>query len=151
MLWSKLIREQNQFNSTDEITQFVSEFEACTWARERWTHEAHLTVGLWYLVRHEEREATARIRAGIKRYNQACGIAQTETSGYHETITLFYVRVISRYLARAPQDATLAELVRGLLATCGDRQLPFVYYSRERLFSSSARTSWVEPDLCALD
>jgi hypothetical protein len=134
-----------------EIAWLVNEFEACTLARERWTHEAHLTVGLWYLMRHEEREATRLIRAGIKRYNQACGIAETPTSGYHETITLFYVRVIRRYLARAPKEAGVDELVRGLLATCGDRQLPLKYYSRERLFSWTARTSWVEPDLCALD
>ena|ERR1041384_2502572 len=135
----------------NDIAQLVCEFEACTLARERWTHEAHLVVGLWYLVRHEAGAATALIRAGIKRYNQACGIVQTETSGYHETITLFYVRVISCYLARAPKGATIDELVRGLLATCGDRQLPLKYYSRERLFSAAARTSWVEPDLCALD
>lgn len=139
-------------NSIDEAARLVSEFEACTLARERWTHEAHLTVGLWYLLRHETGAATtALIRARIKRYNQACGIAETPTSGYHETITLFYVRVISRYLARAPKDAPLDELVRGLLATYGDRQLPLKYYSRERLFSAAARASWIEPDLCALD
>src|ERR1041384_547432 len=104
-------------NLTDGVARLVCEFEACTLARERWTHEAHLTVGLWYLMQHEEAEATRLIRAGIKRYNQACGIAQTETSGYHETITLFYVRVIRRYLARAPKKMGVDELVRGLLAT----------------------------------
>src|ERR1043165_6165753 len=101
-------------NSTNEVARLVGEFEACTLARERWTHEAHLVVGLWYLVRHEAGEATALIRAGIKRYNQACGIAETQTSGYHETITLFYVRVITCYLASVPKDAGLSELVRGL-------------------------------------
>jgi hypothetical protein len=61
------------------------------------------------------------------------------------------VRVIKRYLAGAPLGASLAELVTGMIAACGDRQLPFVYYSRERLLSWTARTSWVEPDLRALD
>jgi hypothetical protein len=137
--------------SADSVARLVSEFEACTLARERWTHEAHLTVALWYLARHDEVEATALIRAGIQRYNQACGVAQTKDGGYHETITLFYVRVISRYVTSAPAGASLAELAGGLMAACGDRALPFAYYSREHLLSWKARTSWVEPDLKPLD
>ncbi|MFL6207293.1 MAG: hypothetical protein ACJ74W_00335 [Pyrinomonadaceae bacterium] len=139
------------YHTYTDVARLMAESEACTLTRERWTHEAHLTVALWYLARHELAEATALIRAGIKRYNQACGVAQTKTGGYHETITLFYVRVIKRYLACAPASASLAELVTGMIAACGDRQLPFVYYSREHLLSWTARTSWVEPDLRALD
>ncbi|HEX8179236.1 MAG TPA: hypothetical protein VF525_06785 [Pyrinomonadaceae bacterium] len=138
-------------NPIDHVMRLVNEFEACTLARERWTHEAHLTVALWYLVRYGEAEATALIRVGIQRYNQACGVAQTEAGGYHETITLFYVRVLSRYVASARPRASLAELADGLMTACGDRALPFAYYSRERLLSWTARTSWVEPDLKPLD
>ncbi|HEX8073313.1 MAG TPA: hypothetical protein VF546_25435 [Pyrinomonadaceae bacterium] len=137
--------------TADEVARLVSEFEACTLPGARWTHEAHLTVGLWYLARHDAATATELIRAGIKRYNAARGVEQTETGGYHETITLFYVRVISRYLRGARAGASLAELVAGLMPACGDRALPFEYYSRERLFSWAARTSWVEPDLKPLD
>jgi hypothetical protein len=133
------------------LARLVSEFEACTLPGERWTHEAHLTVALWYLARHEEATATDLIRAGIKRYNAARGVRQTIDGGYHETITLFYVRIVSRYLARAPRPAPLTALLDGLLAACGDRRLPFEYYSRERLLSWSARTSWLEPDLKPLD
>ena len=137
--------------TANEVARLVGEFEACTLARERWTHEAHLTVGLWYLVRHDVAEATRLIREGIKRYNQACGVAQTETGGYHETITLFYVCIISRYLKHARVGASFAELVAGLMPACGDRALPFEYYSRARLLSWAARTGWVEPDLKPLD
>ncbi|HEV7843933.1 MAG TPA: hypothetical protein VGO69_09550 [Pyrinomonadaceae bacterium] len=138
-------------NSLLDVEALVREFEACTLVRERWTHEAHLTVGLWYLARHDQAEATALIREGIKRYNQACGIQQTETSGYHETITLFYVRVIRRYLEEKRVACSLSELASGLMKACGDRTLPFEYYSRERLLSWAARTRWVEPDLKPLD
>jgi hypothetical protein len=145
------VSHHNLHSSTYEVTRLVSEFEACTLARERWTHEAHLRVALWYLARHEVGEATRLIREGIKRYNQACGVVQTETGRYHETITLFYVRIISRYLKGARAGASFAELVAGLLPACGDRALPFEYYSRERLLSWAARTGWVEPDLKAID
>lgn len=134
-----------------DVEELIREFEACTLARERWTHEAHLTVGLWYLAHHEQAEATMLIREGIKRYNQACGIPQTETGGYHETITIFYVRIIGRYLKEARRECSLSELADGLLRACGDRALPFEYYSRERLLSWTARTGWVEPDLRSIE
>jgi hypothetical protein len=137
--------------SLPDVEALIREFEACRLPRERWTHEAHLTVGLWYLSRHDEAEATTLIRNGIKRYNQACGIQQTKTSGYHETITLFYVRIIRRYLKERRVAASLDELAKGLMKACGDRALPFEYYSRERLLSWDARKAWVEPDLKPLD
>lgn len=135
----------------DEIERLVREFEACTLAGELWTHEAHLTVALWYLMRHADADATRLIREGIQRYNLSRGVEMTRESGYHETITLFYIRVIRRYLDAACETRTLAELLEGLLAACGGRNFPFEYYSRERLLSWEARTGWLEPDLQPLD
>jgi hypothetical protein len=34
-----------------------------------------------------------------------------------------------------------------LIAEYGDKNLPFRYWSRERLMSPEARAGWVEPDL----
>ena len=139
-----------RYRSSLDVERLVREFEACRLARVEWTHRAHLTVALWYLVRYTKRDATRMIRSGIKRYNRACGIKTTRTSGYHETITLFYIRVISRFLESANLDCTLAVLANDLIEKCGDKNLPLTYYSRERLMSWEARTRWVEPDLKAL-
>ena len=134
-----------------EVERLVREFEAYTLPGERWTHEAHLTVALWYLTRHADAEATRLIREGIQRYNLSRGVEMTRTSGYHETITLFYIRAIRRYLKSACEARTFAELLEGMIATCGERNFPFEYYSRERLLSWEARTGWLEPDLKSLD
>lgn len=135
-----------------EVERLVREFEACTLPGERWTHEAHLTVALWYLTRHAGAEATHLIRERIQRYNLSRGVEMTRESGYHETITLFYMRAIRRYLACAGDRArTFAELLDGLIEACGARNFPFEYYSRERLLSWEARTGWLEPDLKSLD
>lgn len=133
------------------VERLVREFEACTLAGERWTHEAHLTVAMWYLMRHPDAEATRLIRERIQRYNESRGVEMTKDSGYHETITLFYIRAIRRYLASAGGARTFAELLDGLIAACGARNFPFEYYSRERLLSWEARTNWLEPDLKSLD
>jgi hypothetical protein len=139
------------YGTSAEVLRLVREFEACTLPRAEWTHRAHLTVGLCYLLRHDEAAATRLIRDGIKRYNRAMGVETTPTGGYHETITLFYVRVIGKFLARARRDCTLAALANALVLECGDRELPLAHYSRERLMSREARRRWVEPDLKALD
>ncbi|HVF48581.1 MAG TPA: hypothetical protein VNA19_00760, partial [Pyrinomonadaceae bacterium] len=116
-----------------------------------WTHAAHLSVALWYLLRHPPEEAIEIIRAGIKRYNDAHGVETTPTGGYHETITLFWIHIVRRYLAEAAHaDSTLVTLANNLLLRYCRSDLPLEYYSRARLFSAEARARWVEPDLQAL-
>jgi hypothetical protein len=130
-----------------DVEGLVREFEACTLPRERWTHRAHLTVGLWYLSRYPEGEAIDRIRSGIQRFNEAKGVKQTRDGGYHETITRFYIWVITRFLAESGPGRPLAELADELFARCGDRSLPLRYWSKDLLMSWDARAGWIDPDL----
>lgn len=138
----------DQYATLDEIESLVRSFEDCSLEKEKWTHRAHMTAALWYLVRYSGREATARIRNGIKRFNAAKGGAAT---AYHETITLFWICVISRYILRSSADQSFLELANHMMEKCGDKKLPLEYYSHDLLFSLRARTSWVEPDLKAFD
>ena len=142
---------ETPYRTFAEIERLVSAFESCRLPRERWTHRAHLTVALWYLMRHEIEEATDIIRRNIQSYNRAHGILTTKTSGYHETITLFFVRIVSAYLSRARLDCSIVALFNELIITCGDKNLPLTYYSKEHLLSREARTGWVEPDLKPLE
>ncbi len=126
-------------------------FETCSLPRDGWNHRAHLTVAMWYMTQHDERKATSFIREGIQKYNHACGIIQTENTGYHETITLFYVWLVGKYLKMADDRSSIVELTNSLLNEFGDKKLPLEYYTREKLFSWEARVGWVEPDLRPLD
>jgi hypothetical protein len=96
-------------------------------------------------------EALTLLRDRIRRYNVATGVANTDHAGYHETITRFYVGVIHRFLQSANHDCTVDQLADDLIQRWGDRGLPLRYYSRDRLFSVSARRQWVGPDLATLD
>src|SRR5215208_7184478 len=93
------------FRATEEILALVRRFEDCTLPRAEWTHAAHLTVALWHLLQLDWPEATARVRRGIKRYNAAHGIAPTPTGGYHETLTLFWLRFVRSYLEGERNEA----------------------------------------------
>jgi hypothetical protein len=138
---------ETPYRTFAEIEGLVSAFESCRLPRERWTHRAHLTVALWYLMRHEIEEATAITRRNIQNYNHAHNILTTRTSGYHETITLFFIRVVNGYLSRVRGDCSIVALFNEMIAACGDKNLPLRFYSKERLMSGDARRRWVEPDL----
>jgi len=127
----------------------VAAFLARTLPKAAWTHVAHLRVGLWHVRRFGEEGALARLRVGIRAYNEAVGTANTDSSGYHETLTVFYVRVIADYIEGEPAVPAITDeaLEAGLIAARGARELPLEYYSRDRLFSVEARRGWVVPDL----
>jgi len=94
-----------------------------------WTTVARLGAG----------GALAHLRTAIPRYNEATGTANTDTGGYHDTITCYYVAAVGA-LAGVPLETVLAH------STCS-RTAPLELWSRERLYSVEARRAWVEPDL----
>lgn len=125
-------------------------FRALTLPKAQFTHQAHLRVGLWHVLRYSPDAALSELRERISAFNLANGGTNSATEGYHETITRFYVWQIARFVAEAdltrPEDDLADELVRRY----GERDLPMRYWSRERLMSSEARIAWLEPDRAPL-
>jgi hypothetical protein len=108
-------------------------------------------VGAWHVDRYGADEALMRLRDGIRRLNVSIGGANTPSSGYHETITAAYVRLLAAYLDACPPGLPLAAGVDRLLASpFGERDMLLAFYSRERLLSADARAHWVDPDLAPL-
>jgi hypothetical protein len=133
--------------TTQEIAAFIGEFEARTLPKSRWHHQGHLVVGLWYLSHHSPEEALSIIRRRISAYNEVVGPPNSGTSGYHETLTRFYLQGIAAHLA-AHRSLSLPESLAALLQSpLGNKDWPLTAYSRERLFSVAARRGWLEPDL----
>ena len=117
----------------------VAAFEARTLPKAEWTHETHVVV-CWATVRRlGEEGALAHLRAAIPKYNEATGTPNSDTDGYHDTITRYYVHAVGA-LAGAPLEAVLGH------PSCS-RTAPLEHWSRDRLFSVEARRGWVEPDL----
>ena len=139
------------FAGDADLEALVSGFEDCTLPKARWTHRAHLAVGLVYCDRMPAPVALALLRERIRRYNVASGGENTGTAGYHETITRFYLYIVRRFIAEDGEEGTLAERANRLYQRYGARDLPGRYYSEARLFSLEARASWVGPDLRPLD
>jgi hypothetical protein len=115
--------------------------------KDQWTHAAHLTATL-KLVRLRDANLERDLPWVIRTYNVAVGGKNTETMGYHETITQAYLAAIRAFETALPAGTSDAEAVALLLETpLGDKDWPLTHWSRERLFSVDARRWWVDPDL----
>lgn len=131
----------------EKAARLVEQFEKGVLPKEQWTHAAHFIMAVWYCVEAPLPLAVEKIREGIKRYNVSAGGKNTESSGYHETITLFYTMTIAHYLVRTGVRTLTDETLSVFL------QQPFLakehihqFYSKELLMSVQARLGWVEPD-----
>lgn len=135
-----------------ELTELVAAFLAGTLPREQWTHAAHLSVGAWHVHHLGENAALDTLRLAIRKLNTAHGTRNTSASGYHETITVAYVRLISAFFATFPADVSLAQRVSALLESpLAERTALFRFWSKASLMSPQARAAWVPPDLMPLD
>jgi hypothetical protein len=134
------------FTSDAEIESIALGLLERTLPKDRWTHAAHFASACW-LLRNRHIDAAREMPALIRAYNEATGVANTDASGYHETITVASLRAAHAWLA-SRTSMPLYEAVNALLAsTLGRSDWLFDYWTRETLFSSRARRFWVEPDL----
>jgi hypothetical protein len=118
--------------------------------KREWTHAGHFAAALWVLTCRPDLDAPQIMPGAIRAYNEATGVANTDSEGYHETITQASLRAACSFAAgHAP--APLFSVCNDLLASpLGDPAWLLAYWSRGRLFSVAARRSWCDPDLLAL-
>lgn len=113
-------------------------FAACQLTAQEWTHAAHLAVAAWYLANLPAEAAGQQMRTGIRRLNESLGGQNTETSGFHETLTEFWLQILARELQAGTTLPQLVALPSGLWRE---------YYSWDLPQCRRARREWVKPDL----
>ena len=93
-------------------------------------------------------DAPAVMPGMIRAYKEAAGGVNSDTSGYHETITQASLRAARAVLDANPDDVPLWKIANALMATnLGNPNWLLEYWTRERLMSVDARRAWLEPDL----
>ena len=119
--------------------------------KPEWTHAAHFACALWLMRHRPDLDLAARMPGIIRAYNEATNTPNTDTGGYHETITQASLRAARAVLNAHRPTMPLHEVLDDLMATrLGDRGWMLAYWKRERLFSVDARRGWVEPDIQAM-
>jgi hypothetical protein len=136
------------FESWDEIAALVGQFESGELPAARWTHREHLTVAFWYVSRLPQEAAMERMRQGIIHLNGFHGTPNTDTRGYHETITRFWMDRVGELFEAREDGQTLLEGVNQVIQRYGRRRsLWREYYSFDLMRSVSSRRGWIPPDL----
>jgi hypothetical protein len=134
------------FSSDVEIDHIGLGLRDRSLPKAQWTHAAHFAAAFW-LLRRPELQATRVMPGLIRAYNEATGVPNTDTGGYHETITMASLRAARAWLqgwSEVPFYQALNEL---LASKYGRSDWLLEYWSRPMLFSVAARRSWIEPDI----
>lgn len=135
--------------SDADIDRLGRAFADRTLPKAEWTHAAHWAAALW-LLRRGQGDAFADMPPMIRAYNEATGGVNSDTEGYHETITIASLCAARAVLADHPA-ASLSQALAALLAgPLGRSDWPLTYWRRETLFTPHARRTWTEPDLSPL-
>jgi hypothetical protein len=135
------------FTSDNEIAAIAHGLITRTLPKPQWTHAAHFAATLWLMETRPPEEVAFMLPGLIRAYNEATATINSDTSGYHETITQVSLRAARAF--RDERSATpLFAVVNELMASrLGRSDWVLKYWSRERLFSPEARRAWVNPDL----
>ena len=139
------------FRSDAAIEHLGEGLVARTLTKPEWTHEAHLAATTYLLSRRPDIDLDKELPDIIRRFNESVGGVNSDTEGYHETITRVFLHGVRLFLAEADPREPLHELVNELLLSpMGRRDWPLRFYSGERLFSGEARRHFIPPDVAAL-
>jgi hypothetical protein len=139
---------------------FLHLFESLDLPWEQWTHRSHLRVAYLYLTQYPLEKAIDRVRAGIQAHNNANPEKIKPGSGYHETITQAFIRMlhpmIELYGRRKPDPTNARDASAEFYASeqffdanpqFTSKRILFLYYTEELLMSDEARRCFVPPDL----
>jgi hypothetical protein len=84
----------------------------------------------------------------IRAYNQSTGTVNSDTTGYHQTITQASLRAAKGVLDAYPADVPVWRIANALMASnLGNPNWLLEYWSRDTLMSVAARRDWCAPDL----
>ena len=133
--------------------QLIQGFLNCKLEKGQFSHEAHLVSALFLLSKHGDNTLPI-IRQHLKDYLQSIGVESTATSGYHETLTVFWLWRVKKQFAdkngSVPWNQEVVDkLVEDFEIT--ERNIWLEYYSKDRMMSVEARKQFIEPDIKPFD
>ena len=109
------------FNSEEEIGVIGRGLIDRTLPKTVWTHAAHFAATLWLLRCRPEIDLPRAMPGYIRSYNEATGGANTDSSGYHETITQASIRAARAFLAERPAEPLFATCNALMRSSLGDQ------------------------------
>jgi GNAT superfamily N-acetyltransferase len=149
------VRRSSDERAEQELDLLVAAFADQTLPKSAWNHAAHLRVACCYLLAYDRPEALRRLRTGIRALNDRHGVANSDSSGYHESLTRLWLALISHFVAEYELLHPLpgrVDLARAIVeAFAGRVALAREYWTFDAIRSVAARRTWIAPDALPLD
>ena len=139
-------RHHPHTNSTTEPLndgEFLMQFKNKTLNPIHFNHVGHLRLSWIYLTHHDLETSIVGVCAGIKEYAESLG-ANTK---FHITITDSLVRIMAKRLEAMAQEDWQSFLDQNRDMVDDAVSVLLQYFSKDLLFSESARTALVKPDI----
>ena len=133
-------------SSPRALAEFVAAWEACTLTKADWTHAAHVAVGSYYVVLNPS-TAFERMKSGLLKFNESVGGVNSDTSGYHETLTRLWIDVLAKFTGKHGFTDPWIAACAAVRQFGESRDLHRLYYNFDVLRSIEARRSWIPPNL----
>ena len=139
------------YRELGEIARLADGLLDGTLPAAEWTHAAHLAATLYLIRELGALHLEAELPGIIRRYNESQGGKNTDTEGYHETITQFYIKALKAFNSQLPPNvSTVAACNLVVRSPLGDKRCPLRFYTAELLFSVESRRNETAPDLAPL-
>jgi hypothetical protein len=116
---------------------------------DQWTHRAHIRIAFCYLKQYTFSDALDRLRSAIKAYNAHNNRPDGPTTGYNETTTVAFLRLVDATMRGygdvmpTPDSESFCDNHPQLL----HKHVLRLFYSPRQRMHPNAKTSFVEPDL----
>jgi hypothetical protein len=123
---------------------FLEALESGQIANSSFKHRDHLRAAWLYVKRDGPENAVHSMERTIKDFAARHGHERK----FHLTLTVAWVKLVGAHVAWHDR-ATFDEFI-SLNERLLDKDLPLLFYSREKLYSELARSQWIDPDLCVL-
>jgi len=130
-----------------EFDVIIEQFNASSLSKSEWTHSAHLMVAFWHIKNYNFNDAICQLRSKIILLNHFHGTANNGHSGYHETLTIFWGKVIALYLKNNSTYSFEESVNHFLTSSLASKNYPFDFYKKEELLSPEYRAVYHEPSL----
>jgi len=129
-----------------DIRRLRAGFDHQTLPGQQFTHAAHIAVGATYVFEIGRERALEHLRQAIPSYNLSQGGENTDTRGYHETLTRFWIDRLAEFLAEQPSRTMEEQALAAVLTFGHQAKLWERYYTFDVVSSLDARRGWIPPD-----
>ena len=137
-----MVMKTKDFCNDAEVEMLVQAFENRTISAAEFSHDAHIAVALSYLATWPSQDALDRMRKNVRAFAAHHGAA----NHYHETLTIFWMRLLDHVASSSPQALPLWRRINVIVEQWGSRRPVQSHYSDELIRSQQAREKWMPPD-----